>query len=79
MKYLLFLTLILAQLNAVAQMPAEKIDWKKVYRSFPEKINDLVHTRLEATLVFERSELEGKATLTLQPHFYPTDSVILDA
>jgi aminopeptidase N len=79
MKHLLFLSLLIMQLSAIAQMPTDKNDWKKIYRSFPEKINNLVHTRLEATLVFERSELEGKATLTLQPHFYPTDSVILDA
>lgn len=79
MKYLLLLSLFMLQYSGFAQVTAEKSDWKKIYRAFPEKINNLVHTRLEATLVFEKSQLEGKALITLQPHFYPTDSAILDA
>jgi aminopeptidase N len=79
MKYLLILPLLLLQMSISAQLSADKGDWKKIYRSFPEKINDVVHTKLEAKLVFEQSQLEGKVALTLQPHFYPTDSVVLDA
>lgn len=53
--------------------------WKKIYRSFPTKINDLVHTRLDARFDYTRSYLNGKVWLTLKPHFYATDSLQLDA
>ena len=77
-KWILIVTLFCAS-TVTAQVKQENTDWKKTYRSFPEKINDLVHTRLEATLLFDKSQLAGKAQITLQPHFYPTDSLLLDA
>ncbi len=40
---------------------------------------DLIHTKLEIEPIWKTSELIGKATLTLKPHFYATDSVLLDA
>lgn len=49
------------------------------YRATPEKINNLVHTKLDAKFDFTKSYLNGKAWITLQPHFYPTDSLLLDA
>ena len=51
----------------------------KEYRATAEKINDLVHTKLEAKFDYAKSYLYGKAWLTLKPHFYPTDSLLLDA
>lgn len=54
-------------------------DWKKIYRSFPTKINNLVHTRLDAKFDYEKSYLNGKVWITLEPHFYATDSLQLDA
>lgn len=51
----------------------------KVYQFTPEKINDLVHTKLEAGFDYTKSQLNGKVWLTLKPHFYPTDSLALDA
>lgn len=54
-------------------------DWKKIYRSFPTKVNDLVHTRLDAKFDYENTYLNGKVWITLEPHFYITDSVQLDA
>ena len=53
--------------------------WKKIYRETPEKINDLIHTRLEVKPDYSKSYLYGKAWITLKPHFYPTDSLTLDA
>jgi aminopeptidase N len=53
--------------------------WKAVYRSTPTKINDLVHTKLEVSFDFSKSWMSGKAWITLNPHFYPTDSLNLDA
>ena len=51
----------------------------KIYRGSAEKINDLVHTKLDAKLDFDNSQLHGKVWITLRPHFYPTDSLKLDA
>ncbi|MDP4129072.1 MAG: M1 family metallopeptidase [Bacteroidota bacterium] len=50
-----------------------------LYRaSFPH-INDLVNTKLDVKFDYSRSYLYGKAWITLKPHFYPTDSLSLDA
>jgi len=53
--------------------------WKKQYRETATKINDLVHTKLDVRPDFSKSYLYGKAWLSLRPHFYPTDSLNLDA
>ncbi|WP_207512590.1 M1 family metallopeptidase [Longitalea luteola] len=53
--------------------------WKKVYRETPPRINNLVHTKLDAKFDFSKSYLNGKAWITLAPHFYATDSLTLDA
>jgi len=53
--------------------------WKNIYRATPAKINGLIHTRLEATFDFSKSWMYGKVWITLEPHFYPTDSLDLDA
>jgi aminopeptidase N len=53
--------------------------WKKIYRETATRINDLVHTKLDIKPDFSKSWLYGKAWVTLKPHFYPTDSLNLDA
>ncbi|RYY52569.1 MAG: M1 family peptidase [Chitinophagaceae bacterium] len=53
--------------------------WKKEYRASATRINDLVHTRLDVRPDYSNSHLYGKAWITLQPHFYATDSLSLDA
>ncbi len=77
MKRLLLLIVLLPAF-AVAQTSGND-DWKKIYRSFPTKINNLVHTRLDAKFDYEKSYLNGKVWITLEPHFYATDSLQLDA
>ncbi len=52
---------------------------EKLYRATPTKINDLVHTKLDVRFDFNHSWMYGKAWITLKPHFYPTDSLNLDA
>jgi aminopeptidase N len=59
--------------------PAKDESWKKQYRSFATKENDLVHTKLDAKFDYSNSYLNGKAWITLKPHFYSTDSLHLDA
>src|SRR5579875_2191617 len=51
----------------------------KIYRATPTKINDLVNTKLDVRFDYAKHYLYGKAWVTLKPHFYPTDSLTLDA
>lgn len=51
----------------------------KVYKPSETKVHDLLHTKLELLPVWEKQELEGKATLTFKPYFYPSNKLILDA
>ncbi|MFS8082811.1 MAG: M1 family aminopeptidase [Ginsengibacter sp.] len=53
--------------------------WKTEYRGSYPKINDLVHTKLDVRFDYEKQWMYGKEWVTLQPHFYPTDSLTLDA
>ena len=64
-----------------AQQGTENKDdsWKNIYRATATKINDLVDTRLDVKFDYDKSQLNGKAWITLKPHFYPTDSLALDA
>lgn len=59
--------------------PAQDTSWKKIYRATPTKINDLVHTKLDVRFDYDKSWMYGKEWLTAKPHFYPTDSLTLDA
>jgi len=51
----------------------------KIYRSTPEKINDLVHTKLDVRFDYKKRYLYGKEWVTIKPHIYPTDTLRLDA
>ena len=74
---------ICATVTAHAQDIVVKADknapWRKEYRAEATKINDLVHTKLDVKFDFNKSWMYGKEWLTLKPHFYATDSLILDA
>jgi aminopeptidase N len=59
--------------------PSADTSWKKEFRESSPRINNLVHTKLDAKLNFDKSYLHGKVWITLRPHFYPTDSLTLDA
>jgi aminopeptidase N len=50
-----------------------------IYRASVTQVNDLVHTRLEVEPDIEKKELAGIASLTVKPHFFPVDSLVLDA
>lgn len=53
--------------------------WKKSYRATATKLHDLIDTRLDVKFDYDKSYMYGKAWVTLKPHFYPTDSLSLDA
>lgn len=58
---------------------AQDTSWKKEYRGSYTIINDLVHTKVDARFDYAKSYMYGKVWITLKPHFYPTDSLTLDA
>jgi aminopeptidase N len=58
---------------------AADTSWKRSYRASAPRINDLVHTKLDVQFDYNKSYMYGKAWITLAPHFYPTDSLSLDA
>ncbi|SEO18762.1 M1 family metallopeptidase [Mucilaginibacter sp. OK283] len=51
----------------------------KIYRETPRKVNDLVHTKLDVRFDYKKRYMYGKEWVTLKPHFYPTDTLRLDA
>ena len=59
--------------------PSGDESWKKIYRATATKYDDLVNTKLEVKFDYDKSYMYGKAWVTLKPHFYPTDTVSLDA
>jgi len=77
MKLSLIFCLLAAAIAAGAQPAIENpLD---IYRASSPRINDLVHTKLEVKFDYDKSYLYGKAWITLKPHFYPTDTLSLDA
>src|SRR6266536_2822081 len=80
-KLIICLFLIITNYCVMAQPGNRSVDtsWKKQYRETATKINDLVHTRLDARFDFDKSYMYGRVWITLKPHFYPTDSLRLDA
>ncbi len=79
MKKLLVILFAACSLNMYAQSAAKDTSWKKNYRESSPIINNLVHTKVDAKFDFAKSYMYGKVWLTLKPHFYPTDSLRLDA
>jgi len=63
---LLFFSIVLGAQNAI-------------YQPERDKINNLVHTKLKVDFNFEKSQLNGEAWVTLTPHFYTVNKVVLDA
>ena len=66
-------------LSAFAQAGQGTDPLLKIYRATPAKVNDLVHTKLDVSFDYKKCYLYGKEWVTLKPHFYPTDTLRLDA
>jgi aminopeptidase N len=49
------------------------------YQATETVFTDLIHTRLEVNFDWANSRMNGVAFITAKPHFYPSDSLILDA
>ena len=72
---------MLSSYSLLAQPGNESRDtfWKRNMRESDPRINNLVHTKLDVRFDYDKSWMYGKEWLTLQPHFYDTDSLLLDA
>jgi aminopeptidase N len=81
MKQMLLVVTLFMSVHGFAQQNNQLTDtsWKKLYRETATKINDLVHTRLAVKFDYDKAWMYGKEWITLKPHFYPTDSLTLDA
>jgi len=81
MKQLSLILISIFMLSSVFSQEKTMMDtsWKKHPRLTPTRINDLVHTKLEVKPDFSNSSVNGKAWITLTPHFNSTDSLTLDA
>ena len=79
-KIALFACLFLAfTLQAQTKKEQEDSSWKQNYRAVATKTNNLKHTKLVASFNYEQSQMNGEVWLKLQPHFYPTNTLVLDA
>jgi aminopeptidase N len=76
-KIIIALLLLLVVNITIAQQ--ENTDNQQIYRAEREKVNDLVHTKLNVKFDFAKRQLIGEAWITLKPHFYNTQTVTLDA
>ncbi|MFM2358732.1 MAG: hypothetical protein RLY16_725, partial [Bacteroidota bacterium] len=82
MKRIYLLLLLGACTQFAMAQEDEKVQdttWKRTFRASAPKVNNLVHTKLDVKFDYDKSYLYGKAWITLQPHFYSTDSLTLDA
>ena len=59
--------------NEASQYTADR------YQSSSTREHDLIHTELAVSFDWSKSRMNGEAILTLEPYFYATDQVILDA
>ncbi|GGG98521.1 hypothetical protein GCM10011416_15840 [Polaribacter pacificus] len=50
-----------------------------VYQAEKTKTHAIIHTKLKVDFNFEKKQLNGEEWITLQPYFYATDQVVLDA
>lgn len=52
---------------------------KQIYQASNPISFDIVHTRLDVNFDWTHSYMNGKATIQLKPHFYPSNLLYLDA
>jgi aminopeptidase N len=70
---------ICTYVHAFSQSTSGNQNWRNIYQASATKINDVIHTKLDAKFDYQNAHLLGKVWLTLKPHFYATDSLTLDA
>jgi len=78
-KITLFILIALFSVFFAFPQEADSTKVENIYRAEREKINDIVHTKLNVKFDFAKRQLIGEEWITLKPHFYNTQSVTLDA
>lgn len=66
---------IIASQDSMPDLPNEL----PVYQASARREHDLIHEKVELSFDWPNARAAGKATLTLRPYFYQTDSLTLDA
>jgi aminopeptidase N len=79
MKKMFLFTVMLACVAASNAQTDNDISREKIYRESAPKISDVVHTKLDVNFDYAKAYMYGKEWITLKPHFYPTDTLTLDA
>ncbi|HEX5002968.1 MAG TPA: M1 family aminopeptidase [Bacteroidia bacterium] len=59
--------------------PSDSLVEIPVYHGSATKLFDLIHTKLEVSFDWEHCFMPGEAEITLKPHFYPQNKLILNA
>ena len=69
------------QPTQVVELPKKETfpNERAIYRASETKLFNLIHTKLEVRFDWDKSWLNGLATITLKPHFYPQDTLVLNA
>ncbi len=70
---------IIEAINKTKVQPSEDEYSKKPYEASSTKYWDLVNTTLSVEFDYPKAQLTGVASITLKPHAYPQDSMVLDA
>jgi aminopeptidase N len=79
MRFLNPLILIILSLGAFAQGLIRVPPTQGNYNPERTKKNDLIHTKLELRPNWGKQHMVGTATITFKPHFYPQNTLELDA
>lgn len=66
------------QLDTISVSSKEPVE-NKVYRATPTRNSDILHTRLDVSFDWQKSQMQGKATIDLKQHFYASDKLYLNA
>ena len=67
------------RLDTLIEETAEVVYERPNYNASRKRHHDLIHTKLDLSFNWEKEWVVGKASLTLQPHFYTQSSLTLDA
>lgn len=70
---------IVSKDEIIEETPSTRSSAPTVYQATETVFTDIIHTRLEVNFDWAKSRMNGIATITAKPHFYRSDSLILDA
>lgn len=82
--FILSILLVCISCNPSKEIANSKLKNAPVYRvpnykGAYTRLTDLVHTKLFITPIWNKKEVQGRAEITLHQHFYPSDSIQLNA